>query len=341
MLDQPVTIGDWQPKNYESGYRGPVTLRTAFAQSINTVAVQLTQAVGVERVIDIAKSFGIHTELPPIPSLALGSAEITLFDMTAAMDAIAVDSKVIEPYTIRRIRTGTRALLYTRPDTVIDRPDWNRNALVQLLEGVVTDGTGRAARLDRRAAGKTGTTQDYRDAWFIGFTSDIVVGIWIGNDDDSPMDSVVGGDLPAKIWHDYVEEAEQIMSTPVAAAPHAAEPKPAPPAAPVQPPTVLRGVPKVADTATLVFPEGIAHLQGVTGEKGELAHELEHYIRGREVVCQATEPGTAQYHCDVDNIDVGEAVVLNGAGRVAANASGRLLGAEQKAKAAGRGVWRE
>ena len=341
VVDQPVTIGDWQPKNYESGYRGPVTLRTAFVQSINTVAVQLTQAIGVERVIDIARSLGIHTELPAVPSLALGSAEVTLLDMTAAMDAIAVDSKAVEPYTIRRIRTGTRALLYTRPDTVAERPDWNRNALVQLLEGVVTNGTGQAARLDRRAAGKTGTTQDYRDAWFIGFTSDIVVGVWVGNDDDSPMDGVVGGDLPAKIWHDYVERAERIMSTPIAAASHLAEPQPAPPAAPAQPPTVLRGVPKVADTATLVFPGGIAHLQGVAGEKGELAHELEHYIRGREVVCQATEPGTAQYRCDLGDIDLGEAVVLNGAGRVAANASGRLLGAEQKAQAAGRGIWRE
>ena len=341
VVDQPVTIGDWQPKNYETGYRGPVTLRTAFAQSINTVAVQLTQAVGVERVIDIARSLGIHTELPAVPSLALGSAEVSLLDMTAAMDAIAVDSKAIEPYTIRRIRTGTRALLYTRPDTVAERPDWNRNALVQLLEGVVTNGTGQAARLDRRAAGKTGTTQDYRDAWFIGFTSDIVVGVWVGNDDDRPMDGVVGGDLPAKIWHDYVEGAERILSTPIAAVSHLAEPQPAPLAAPAQPPTVLRGVPKVADTATLVFPGGIAHLQGVAGEKGELAHELEHYIRGREVVCQATEPGTAQYRCDLGDIDLGEAVVLNGAGRVAANASGRLLGAEQKAQAASRGIWRE
>jgi 1A family penicillin-binding protein len=341
VVDQPVTIGDWQPKNYESGYRGPVTLRTAFAQSINTVAVQLTQAVGVERVIDIARSLGVHTELPAVPSLALGSAEVTLLDMTAAMDAIAVDSKAIEPYTIRRIRTGSRALLYTRPDTVVERPDWNRNALVQLLEGVVTNGTGRAARLDRRAAGKTGTTQDYRDAWYVGFTSDIVVGVWVGNDDDSPTESVVGGDLPAKIWHDYVEEAEQILSTPIAAAPHPAAPQPGPTATPAQPPTVLRGVPKVADTATLVFPDGVAHLQGVAGEKGELAHELERYIRGREVVCQAAGPGTAQYRCELDSIDVAEAVVLNGAGRVAANASGRLLAAEQKAQADGRGIWRE
>ena len=131
------------------------------------------------------------------------------------------------------------------------------------------------------------------------------------------------------------------MSTPIAAAPHPVELQPAPPAAPAQPPAALRGVPRVADTATLVFPDGVAHLQGVTGEKGELAHELEHYIRGREVLCQATKPGTAQYRCDLGDVDVAEAVVLNGAGRVAANGSGRLLGAEQKAKAAGRGVWRE
>jgi endonuclease YncB( thermonuclease family) len=104
---------------------------------------------------------------------------------------------------------------------------------------------------------------------------------------------------------------------------------------------VLRGVPTVVDTATLVFPGGTAHLQGVAGEKGEFAHQLEHYIRGREVVCRASEPATAQYRCDLENLDVGEAVVLNGAGRAAADASGRLLAAEQKAQSAGRGVWRE
>src|SRR5437667_4942762 len=147
--------------------------------------------------------------------------------MTAAMDAIAVNAKSIEPYTIRRIRAGSQAPLYTRPEALIETPGWNRTALVQLLEGVVNNGTGRAARLGRRAAGKTGTTQDYRDAWFIGFTADIVVGVWLGNDDDSPMDRVVGGDLPAKIWHDYVEAAEQIIATPVAAATTAIRRKPA------------------------------------------------------------------------------------------------------------------
>jgi len=280
---------------------------------------------------------------------------VTLLDMTAAMDAIAADSKSIEPYTIRRIRTGGRAPLYTRPDTVIERSGWNRAALVRLLEGVINNGTGRAARLGRRAAGKTGTTQDYRDAWFVGFTTDIVVGVWVGNDDNSPMDGVVGGDLPARIWHDYVEEAERIISMPIAAVPNAARPQSAvseqrtgrgpptvaSPTTPTQPPTLLRGVPTVADTATLVFPDGIAHLQGVAGETGELALELERYIGGREVVCQTAEPGAKQYRCNLNNIDIGEAVVLNGAGRAAADASGRVLDAELKAQAAGRGVWRE
>jgi membrane peptidoglycan carboxypeptidase len=222
--------------------------------------------------------------------------------------------------------------------------------LVQLLEGVVNNGTGQAARLGRRVAGKTGTTQDYRDAWFIGFTTDIVVGVWVGNDDNTPMDRIVGGDLPAKIWHDYVEEAGRIMSRPVAAAAVrqsvASSGTNRPPAEnestpPPEPTGILRGRPTVADTATLVFRDGIAHLSGVEGEKGKPARELVRYIRGREVVCEPTEPGTTQHRCKVDNIDLGEAVVLNGAGRAAADASERLLDAEEKAQLDGRGFWHE
>ena len=140
-------------------------------------------------------------------------------EMTRAIDAIATDSKSIEPYTIRSIKSQTAApLLYTRPETSAERPDWNWAPMMQLLEAVVTEGTGKAARVDRRAAGKTGTTDEYRDAWFAGFTSDIVVGVWVGNDDNSPMDKVTGGDLPAKIWRDFVTEAEKIRAEPAAPA---------------------------------------------------------------------------------------------------------------------------
>ncbi len=216
MIDKPVKIGDWEPKNYDAHYRGEVTLRTAFANSINSVSVQLLQAVGVERVIAMAKSLGVEANLPAKPDVALGRGELTLIEMTRAMGAIATDNKMIEPYTVRAI-TAKAGPLYTRPEPVSDPPDWNRLDMMRLLEAVVTDGTGKSARLgNRRSAGKTGTTDAYRDAWFVGFTTNLVVGVWVGNDDSSPMDKVTGGDLPARIWRDFVIEAEKIMTEPAA-----------------------------------------------------------------------------------------------------------------------------
>jgi penicillin-binding protein 1A len=388
MTDQQVQIGDWQPRNFDGRYHGPVPLRTAFAQSLNSVSVQLVQAVGIERVIATAKSLGVQAELPAVPSLALGSAEVTLLDMTRAMDAIATDTKSIEPYMVRSIRAQGATPLYTRPETTAgERPDWNRAGIMRLLEAVVTEGTGRAARLaetpGRRAAGKTGTTDEYRDAWFVGFTTDLVVGVWVGNDDDSPMDQVTGGDIPAKIWHDFVVEAEKIVGrpNPAAAAPVIGsatapsaqpepappiEPPPAPPAAPpaavaaappapppaapsqprpVQPaaaaPRLVHGIPLVVDTATLILQGTVVHLQGVEGEKGEPTHELVRYLAGREVSCQPADPAASQYRCRVGDYDLGEAVVLNGAGRAAADAPEHLRDAEQRARGAGRGLWRQ
>src|SRR5205814_4635831 len=133
MVDQPVDIDGWQPKNYDGEYRGRVTLRTAFAQSLNSVAAQLAQAVGIDRVIAMAKSLGVQSELPAVPSLALGSAEVTLSEMTRAVDAIATDSKSIEPYTIRAIR-GPASPLYTRPETAVERPEGNWPPMTHLVE---------------------------------------------------------------------------------------------------------------------------------------------------------------------------------------------------------------
>jgi penicillin-binding protein 1A len=390
MVDQPIQIGDWQPKNYDGRYHGAVTLKTAFAQSLNTVSAQLVQAVGVKRVIDMAKSLGVHSDLPAVPSLALGSAEVTLIEMVRAMAAIATNTKSIEPYAIRTIRAEAAAPLYTRPETPVDRPEWNRAAMLPLLEAVVTEGTGKAARLDRRSAGKTGTTDDYRDAWFVGFTSDIVVGIWVGNDDNSPTDRVTGGDIPAKIWHDFVTEAERIMATPIASAPASAaaapatgapsgtapapasaaprdtsvapsaaiapplnpgQPVPPPPeaAAPpnaVQPATLtapppqqVRGIPLVVDSATLLLNGALVRLDGIAGERGAPANELARYIGGREIACEPVDRNAPKYRCTLGNYDLGEAILLNGAGRAAANAPERLRGAEEKARDAGRGVW--
>jgi penicillin-binding protein 1A len=385
MVDQPIQIGDWQPKNYDGRYHGAVSLKTAFAQSLNTVSAQLVQAVGVKRVIDMAKSLGVHSELPAVPSLALGSAEVTLIEMVRAMAAIATNTKSIEPYAIRTIRAEAAAPLYTRPETSVDRPDWNRAAMMPLLEAVVTEGTGKAARLTespgRRSAGKTGTTDDYRDAWFVGFTSDIVVGIWVGNDDNSATDRVTGGDIPAKIWHDFVTEAERIMATPnppaqapvagapatgaassAAPAPSAALAPPPPPAAamapppspgqPVPPPDAVqpatltaappqqvRGIPLVVDSATLLLNGALVRLDGIAGERGAPANQLARYINGREIACEPADRGAPNYRCTIGDYDLGEAILLNGAGRAAANAPERLRSAEEKARGAGRGVW--
>jgi penicillin-binding protein 1A len=375
IVDQPVQIGDWQPKNYDGRYHGAVSLRTAFAQSLNTVSAQLVQAVGVKRVIDMAKSLGVHSELPAVPSLALGSAEVTLMEMVRAMATIATNTKSIEPYAIRTIRAEAAAPLYTRPETPTDRPEWNRAAMIPLLEAVVTEGTGKAARLTesrgRRSAGKTGTTDEYRDAWFVGFTSDIVVGVWVGNDDNSPTDRVTGGDIPAKIWHDFVSEAEPVMATPNApaqapaagvpgaAAPAAAlvpapspgQPVPPPPeaaAAPnaVQPATLtapppqqVRGIPLVVDSATLLLNGALVHLDGIAGERGSPANQLARYIGGREIACEPVDRGAPNFRCTIGQFDLGEAILLNGAGHATGNAPERLRNAEEKARLAGRGVW--
>jgi len=370
MIDQPVEIGDWQPKNYDGEYRGRVTLRTAFAQSLNSVAAQLAQQLGIDQIIATAKSLGVQSELPAVPSLALGSAEVTLFEMTRAVDAIATNSKSIEPYMVRSIKSQTAApLLYTRPDTTAERPSWNWAAMMHLLEAVVTEGTGRAARVNKRSAGKTGTTDEYRDAWFVGFTSDIVVGVWVGNDDNSPMDKVAGGEIPAKIWHDFVVEAEKIITKPNAPIPPrepltgSSKPPPPPipaPAAPVAedraapPPAVLkpaalteaapqavRGVPRVLDTGTLLLNGTTVHLSGVDGQSGQSVYDLIRYLNGREVACQPLERNGGQFRCKLGEYDLGEAVVLNGAGRAAANAPERLREAEAKARTAGRGIWQQ
>ncbi len=366
LVDRPVQFGDWQPKNYDGRYRGPVSLKTAFAQSLNSVSAQLVQAVGVDRVIALAKSLGVQSELPAVPSLALGSAEVTLLEMVRAMAAIATNSKSIEPYAVRAIRAQS-APLYTRPEALVDRPNWNRAGMLPLLEAVVSEGTGKAARLDRRSAGKTGTTDEYRDAWFVGFTTSFVVGVWTGNDNNTPMNQVAGGDIPAKIWHDFVVDAERILAkprvpaqpAPVAAQPAApvvAQPVP-PPAAPVaaQPPVPpiavkpiqpaaltpprLRGIPEVVDSGTLLLHGASVRLDGVEGEPGEPGQALQRYLAGREVDCEPAEAGAVRYRCKIGAFDLAEAVLLNGGGRAAANAPERLRGAEENARRARRGIW--
>jgi penicillin-binding protein 1A len=201
---------------------------------------------------------------------------------------------------------------------------------MDLLQAVVKEGTGKAARLDRPVAGKTGTSQDYRDAWFVGFTTDFVVGVWVGNDDDAPTKEVVGGDLPAKIWHDFVAAAEGIKASRSA---------PTAPAATDGTASVIEGVPVVVDTATLSFGDRTVRLAGVSGENGEFAQDLAQYIGGRPVTCRPDDAVPSQYRCRVGAYDLAEAVVFNGGGRAAPDAPPELKSAEDAARSAGRGLW--
>jgi penicillin-binding protein 1A len=217
IVDQPINIGDWEPDNYGDHYYGPVTLRTAFSHSLNSVAVQLGQAVGIQSVIDTAHQLGVRSDLPAVPSVALGVASVTPLEMTRAFAAIATNTTGNDAYAVHDI-SGNGKTVYAKsnPATAPGDSAAIHTEMLDLLSSVVNQGTGTAARLDQPVGGKTGTSEDYRDAWFIGFTSDLVVGVWVGNDDNSPMNGVTGGSIPASIWRDFVSAAENARGARIA-----------------------------------------------------------------------------------------------------------------------------
>jgi membrane peptidoglycan carboxypeptidase len=195
VLDQPVTIGGWSPENHEGRYAGgPVPLRDAFARSSNVAAARLIQQVGPGAVIEAARDLGVTAPLPNDATLALGTGEMTLLDLTAAYAGVAAGRAPVTP-------TG---LLAEAPETGRPLARREREALLSMLQDVVQRGTGTAANAGPGVYGKTGTSQDYRDAWFVGFAGDLVVGVWVGNDDNRPMRRVTGGMLPAQIFRDFM-----------------------------------------------------------------------------------------------------------------------------------------
>ncbi|HUH83618.1 MAG TPA: PBP1A family penicillin-binding protein, partial [Stellaceae bacterium] len=213
FVDGPIRIGNWRPHNYENRYRGEVTVAEALAQSINTVAAQVLQRAGVNNAIAVAHRLGITSELTPDASLALGTSEVTLFDLVTAYCAFASGGRAALPYGITEIRDKQGTVLYKRAGdggAPVIAPGLV-TAMNAMLAGVIAHGTGRAAALDRPAAGKTGTTQDFHDAWFVGYTADLVAGVWLGNDDNSAMNHVTGGSLPANTWHAFMIAATQGM----------------------------------------------------------------------------------------------------------------------------------
>jgi penicillin-binding protein 1A len=209
VSDRPITVQGWSPRNAGTVYRGDVTFREAAARSSNSVAVGLTERVGRNKVVRVARRLGITTPLRADPSLALGTNEVTLLELTGAYAAVANGGDGVWPYGIDEIRDGNGRVLYHRrgdgPGRVI-APEYVAG-LNDLFSAVVAWGTGKAARLDRPAAGKTGTNQDNRDAWFVGYTPDLVAGVWLGNDDFSPMKDVSGGSLAAHMWQLFMSDA--------------------------------------------------------------------------------------------------------------------------------------
>ncbi len=247
--DAPVTIGDYTPRNYENTYRGDVTVSDAVAYSINTVAVQVLAQAGIDNVIAAAQRLGITSDLPRDASLALGTGSVTLMEMTAAYAAFASGGTAAWPHGIIEIRDAHGGVLYHRegsgaPQVISPAVAATMN---QLLSGVVEYGTGRAANIGRPAAGKTGTTQDFRDALFVGYTADLVAGVWFGNDDNTPMKHVTGGMLPARTWHNFMAAAVQTMPVKPLLLPGAsmvyAPPSPPPPPSPSPAPPPLSLLP--------------------------------------------------------------------------------------------------
>jgi len=212
-IDEPVDLNGYQPGNFGNNEYGTLTLADALAHSVNTITVMLGQEVGIPKVIDAARRLGITSPLANNASLALGTAEVTPIELTSAYASFANGGFAVEPYFVTQVDgNGGTVTWYKRaappPKRVIDA-GVNRDMLA-MLWNVVVFGTGASARLpDREAGGKTGTTQDSHDAWFIGFTTDYVTGVWVGNDDASPTRGVTGGTLPAAIWKEAMLAAEK------------------------------------------------------------------------------------------------------------------------------------
>ena len=207
--DLPIRIGNWTPKNYGNKYRGPIPLYTALMVSSNVCTARLMDAIGVRPVIQLARVMGITTPIPYDYTISLGSNSVKLFEMTRAYGVFANGGFKVEPYAIERVESSRGTILYEAKKAKTSKVlNINTAAtMTAIMKTVITSGTGRAANIGKPAAGKTGTTDDCKDAYFIGFTPDVVTGVWVGNDDNSKMGELTGGTVPAKIWHDVMTVA--------------------------------------------------------------------------------------------------------------------------------------
>jgi penicillin-binding protein 1A len=257
IVDAPICLGNWCPSNYSHSFSGSVTITQALVRSINTIPVRLSvmlgdgnPKIGRAKIIQLAQKMGLRTPLPDSSSLPIGAAEVTVLDHTAAYVAFPNLGRAVAPHAIVEVRNGAGDVVWRfdrdgpKPEQVL-RPQVALE-LNQIMNKVVEEGTGRRAMLTMtKAAGKTGTTNGYRDAWFVGYTGNYVCGVWFGNDDYSATNRMTGGSLPAMAWQQIMTFAHQgieikpipgVPNTPMPAAPQVvAATAPAPDAGPVRP----------------------------------------------------------------------------------------------------------
>jgi penicillin-binding protein 1A len=206
IVDEPVTIDGWSPRNSTRTNLGPVTLREAFSRSINTISAKIGQQLGFSTIADMARRFGITTPISTFPSMVLGSSDVRLIELTRAFASVANKGVAVTPYAIRKVVTADGRLLYqhdTDEERVLVAP-WVAAEMTDLLQSAVLTGTGRAAQIGRPVAGKTGTTSSNKDGWFIGFSSGLTTGVWMGRDDARTVPGLQGGTAPARAFHDFM-----------------------------------------------------------------------------------------------------------------------------------------
>ncbi|WP_425329952.1 transglycosylase domain-containing protein [Terrirubrum flagellatum] len=275
--DSPVNIRGWQPENYSRTYSGPVSLAKALALSLNTIAVKLAQEVGPKNVVRVAQRLGIHSPLQPNASLALGTSEVAPIELVSAYAPFANGGSGVIPYIVVRVKSGDGKVIYNRAATGFGKVvDPDKVAMMNaMMRQTLTVGTARKAELPGwEAAGKTGTTQDFRDAWFVGYTSHLVAAVWLGNDDNSPTKKVTGGNLPVEIWSKFMRAAHQnVQPTPLPGgryqlAPVDGEPSdfaPVAQLAPIPPSARARVAPVATDDRVRMIPQEKGILEKLFG----------------------------------------------------------------------------
>ncbi|MBV9456818.1 MAG: penicillin-binding protein, partial [Bradyrhizobium sp.] len=267
--DAPLDIKGWKPENYGHQYLGPVTLTQALAMSLNTVAVRLGLEVGPKNVVRTAHRLGISSKLEPNASIALGTSEVSMLELVGAYAPFANGGLAVSPHVVTRIKTleGGKVIYARQPDEANQVIEPRNVAMMDtMMEQTLISGTAKKAEIPGwQAAGKTGTSQDYRDAWFVGYTADLVTGVWLGNDDNSPTKKATGGGLPVEVWSRFMRTAHQ--GVPVAALPNSQMTGPtlaqiaAQITAPT-PPSPVRAGPPAGQPRGQVRPEAASGLDG-------------------------------------------------------------------------------